>query len=343
MRFGVGHRIAALGISSALLFAFSVPASAQSIEQFYKGKTVTIMVGVTPGGSYDMYARLLARFLGKHIPGKPDIVVQNFKGGAGHLLAAQYLDLTGPKDGTAIATFSLGGVTEAMLDPKKAAVFDFRKVAFLGSISHDLRACYTWHALGAKTWDETMAKELKYGTANKSSYSYQAAAVLQKMLGANMKIILGYPGSSERRIAIEAGELNAYCGNWVSTPADWVRDKKVNVFVRFSKNTADDMPPGVPYIRDLAKTKEDKQIIDLLFTASEAAPPFAVSKEVPADRITALRAAFEATMKDPEFLATAQKERMPVNPISWKDTQEVVDDVYATPPALIGKAKAIID
>jgi tripartite-type tricarboxylate transporter receptor subunit TctC len=326
----------------ALLLAFVAPASAQSVEEFYKGKTITIIVGVTPGGSYDMYARLLARFIGKHIPGNPDVIVQNLQGGPTHVMAAQYLENTAPKDGTAIATFTAGIATDSLLEPEKAVV-DFNDLAFIGSISHDLRACYTWHELGVKRWDDLLKKELKYGTANRNSYSYQAAAVLKNLLGVNVKIILGYPGSSERRIAIESGELNAYCGSWVSTPKDWVKDKKIDVFVRFSKYAADDMPEGVPYVRDLAKSEADKQILDLLFAASEVAPPYAVSKEVPADRIEALRAAFDATMKDADFLATAEKENMPVNPVSWQDTQDVVDKVSASSPELVEKAKAVLE
>lgn len=333
---------AAGGAFALLALAFASPASADAVADFYKGKTITIAVGVSPGGSYDMYSRLLARFIGKYIPGNPNLIVQNVKGGnSGHIMAAKFLEQSSDTDGTLIATFTAGILTDALMDPAMAIV-DFKNFAFIGTISKDLRACYTWHTLGAKTWEEVKKKKTKYGTANKTSYSYQAAAVLKNMLGADMKIVMGYPGSAERRIAIEAGELDTYCGSWVSTPKDWVKEKKIEVFMRFSA-PAPDMPEGVPYVGDIVKTPEEKQIIDLLFAASEIAPPFAVSARVPADRLKALRDAFDATMKDAEFLDTAKKENMPVNPADWKETQATIDRVIATPPKLVEKVKVILD
>lgn len=331
---------AAIGVA---MLAGTSAGQAQSTDQFYKGKTVSVVVGYPPGGAYDRYARLMAQFLSRHLPGQPTVIVQNMPGG-GTLTAMQYLTLTAPKDGTTIVAFTSQLITQSLLEPENYR-FDFGKIAMLGSLSREAASCFTWHALGLRTYDDIVKSkaQLLFGGPAKSSTAYQAAAVLKNLLGVEMKFILGYPGSSERRIAVESGELNAYCGSWVSTPRDWVKDKKIDVFVRLSEYVDEDMPKGLPHIGELAKSSADKQIIDFVFSSGEISKPFAVSAEVPKDRLALLRKAFDAVASDPDFVAQAAKEKLPISHMPAQEAQAIADRISATPPAMIDKAKAILE
>jgi tripartite-type tricarboxylate transporter receptor subunit TctC len=334
------HR-ALLGFSLSAILATlpSLPAAGQTPEEFYKGKTISIMVGIPPGGGYDLNARLLARHLGRHIPGKPAVIVQNLPGGGGHLMAVRHLDMTGKKDGTEIALHSMGLATQAVVDPESGEI-DLRKVSYLGSLSSDVVACYTWHTLGVKNWEDLKKHELRFGAAGKSSYSYQAPAVLKNMFGLKTVIALGYPGNAE--LAVESGELNAKCGSWLTTSRSWLADKKIDMFIRFSAKLPADMPASVPSANDLAKSEEEKKLLDFIFSVGDVARPFAVSKDTPPERLAALRAAFEATMKDPAFLADAEKSKLTVDYATAKEVEQVVKNVYATPPELVAKVKALL-
>jgi tripartite-type tricarboxylate transporter receptor subunit TctC len=334
------RRLLGLCLCFALAALSALSAAAETVEEFYRGKTVSIIVGIPPGGGYDLNARLLSRHLGRHIPGEPAVIVQNLPGGAGHLMAARYLDMTGEKDGTVMALFSMGLATQSVVDPDSGAI-DLREIAYLGSLSSDVVACYTWHTLAVKTWDDLRKHQLRFGAAGKSSYSYQAPAILKSMFGLNIVNILGYPGNAE--LAVESGELNAKCGSWLTTPRSWIADKKIDMFVRFSRNRPPDMPEGVPYAGDFATSEDDKRVLDFIFSVGDVARPFAVSRQAPADRLEALRAAFEATMRDPDFLADAKKLGLTVDYAPAKDVERIVRDVYAAPPELIAKAKATLE
>jgi tripartite-type tricarboxylate transporter receptor subunit TctC len=323
------------------LAAIALPANAQSADEFYKGKTITIIVGIAPGGGFDLNARLLSRHIGRHIPGNPGVIVQNLQGGAGHLMAARYLDLTAPKDGTALATFTAGLATQSIIKPEDGTI-DLRDFAWLGSIGPDITACYTWHALGVKSWDDLSKQQLKFGAAGKSSYSYQAAEILKNMFKLHVNNVVGYQGGAAE-MAIESGELNAKCGSWLSTPKDWIASDKIFTFVRNSKIRPDNMPKSVPFINDIAPSDEDRRAVDFIFSVNDIARPFAVAKGVPADRLKVLRAAFDATVKDPEFLADAETSGLPVKPIDAKGAEEIIRAVYVAPRAVVERAKALLE
>ncbi|MFN3889220.1 MAG: Bug family tripartite tricarboxylate transporter substrate binding protein [Beijerinckiaceae bacterium] len=327
-----------LAIASAALSASAGVAASQTPAEFYKGKNVNLVVGFTPGGGYDQYARVFARHFDKYIPGRPNVVVQNSPG-AGSLTAVKRLDNSLPADGTSIVTFNYGLITESLTHPEKTNV-NFTQYRWIGSITQDFRVCYAWHATGIKTWDDAAKRsEIVFGTTGPGTSVYINGAILRNVFGLKVKQILGYPGSAETRLALERGELHADCNSWSSIPEDWIRDRKIIPFVLFTTGRAPDMPKDLPYIGTFAKTDEQKAILDVLTAAGDLGRPYIVSPKVPADRVEALRSAFDATMKDKDYLADAAKALMPVNPVSGVEAEKIAARVYAVAPELIAKAK----
>ena len=334
------HTTAAIGL--ALSAATSAPAVAQSAADFYKGKTVTIVVGFSPGGGYDTYGRLLARHIGNHIPGKPNVIVQNLPG-AGSLNAVRQLMATQPKDGTVITHFNPGVITDSLTDPGKVKV-KFTDVAWVGSITRDFRVCYAWRATGIKNWEDVKnRKEVIFGGTAKGAGSYVNGAILRNVFGVKLRHILGFPGSAEQRLAIERGELEGDCGSWSSIPDEWIKDNKIVPFISFAKKVSDDMPKDIPYIGDFATTQEQKDVLNILGAAGELGRPFIMSKDVPKDRLAIIRKAFDDTMEDPAFLADAKKQGVPVVPIGGEEATQIIADIYKASPKLISKAKAALE
>lgn len=336
MRYGL---LGLCGSFAAVSLLAAPAALAQAAPDFYAGKTLNIVVGFTPGGGYDQYGRLLARYIGAHIPGAPSVVVQNAPG-AGSLTAVRRLDANLPKDGTAIVTFNPSLITESLTSADRVNV-NFSEFGWIGSITRDFRVCYMWHATGVKDWAGVAErKEVIFGATSKGTGSYVNGAILRNVFGIKLRHVIGFPGSAEQRLAIERGELDGDCGSWSSIAEDWVRDKKINTFVSFSAVKTPDMPQDVPFIGDFAKTDEQKAILSILSAAGELGRPYLVSKDVPADRLQILRAAFNATMQDKAFLADADKQKMPVYPIGGAEAGEIVKRIYSFPPALIKAAGA---
>ncbi len=317
------------------------PGVASAQDGFYKGRTVNIVVGFSPGGGYDTYARTLARHLDAHVPGNPRVIVQNMPG-AGSLTAVRHLDAVAPKDGTVMVAFNPGVITESFANPEKVKL-KLSDFAWVGSITRDFRVCYAWHATGIKTFDDVLKrKEYVMGATAAGTGSYVNGAIMRNVFGANIKHILGYPGSAEQRIAIERGELEGDCGSMSSIPREWVENNRVNVFVRFSPARTPDIPENVPFIGEYAKTAEQKALLNILIAPGELGRPYIMSKQVPTDRINAMRAAFWATVNDKSFLADAQKQNLPVFPVNGEDAAKIIDEIYAAPPELLAKASAAI-
>lgn len=309
-------------------------------QDFYKGKTLSIIVGNSAGGGLDAYARLLARHYARHIAGNPTIIVQNVPGAA-TLKSVQYLEAGSPKDGTVMTTFAPDIVTQSLLEPETMKV-DFTQFAWVGSITRDFRACYAWHASGVKSWDD-LVKHPKFnvGSGAVGSSSYINGAILIQLFGVKINQVLGYPGSSEIRIALERGELDGSCGSWSSVPANWLEERKIYPLVRFSEL---DLPgaASVPYVVDLAGSQSEKRALNLLLAAGEVARPYIMSRAVPADRLAMLRAAFDAVMKDPQFLADADKQKLPVTPISGAEAAKLIAGIYASTPQEVSAAREAI-
>ena len=316
-------------------------ASAQ-VEDFYKGKTVNIVVGFTPGGGYDVNARTVARHMGKHIPGNPNVIVQNMPG-AGSLQSVRYLDATAPKDGTVITTFNPGLITQSIVEPERVSL-DFRKLAWVGIVTADYRVCYGFGPNGVKSWDDMMKrKEFILGSTAKGAGNYVNGATLRLVFGAPVRQILGFPGSAEQRIAIERGELDGDCGSFSSLPVEWVRDRKAHPFVRFTEKVPPEIPDSAVFINTFAKTDEQKQILTVLNAADELGRPYITSRQVPAERLAILRKAFNDTMKDPAFLVDMEKQQLPVNPATGEESEVSVAKMSNVPAAVAAKAKAIYE
>ncbi len=245
---------------AAGFIAVAAPAHADDI---YRGKTFTIVVGFSPGGGYDLNARGVARHLAKHIPGNPTVIVQNMPG-AGSLTSVRYLDASAPKDGTVMTAFNAGLVTQSVVQPERVNL-DFRKLAWVGVVSPEFRVCYGFGPTGVKSWEELMRRErFVIGSTGKASNNYLNGATLREVFRAPIKQILGFPGSAEQRLAIERGELDGDCGAVSSVPLEWIRDGRFHPFVRFTEKRPPDIPESAVYVGSLAKTEEQKQLLDLL-------------------------------------------------------------------------------
>jgi tripartite-type tricarboxylate transporter receptor subunit TctC len=334
------QRFRVMAAFAGLMLACATSGHAQ--ESFYKGRTVTLVVGYSAGGGYDQYARLLARHFGRHIAGNPNVIVQNMPGAAS-MTAARYLDTTAPKDGTVVTTFDPGLITESFASPDvyKIRFSDFQ---WIGTLLRDIRICYAWGATGVRTWDDLMKrKEFLIGTTAKGSNAYVNGAILRKLFNAPVRQIAGYPGSNEQRLALERGELEGNCGSWSAMPQDWIVNGRINALVRFAAKRPPDMPASVPYVMDLARTQEQKDLLSILNASGELGRPFIVAKQVPPDRVKMLRAGLAATLRDEAFLAEAQKQNLPLDPVSGEEAETIIATIYAASPDLAKKIKDVIE
>jgi tripartite-type tricarboxylate transporter receptor subunit TctC len=322
----------------ALSAAVALPARAQSVEEFYKGKTVNLVIGFSVGGGYDLYGRHLARHMGRHIPGNPTIVPQNMAG-AGSLRAANFVYTAAPKDGTTFGTFARTTGINPLLE--SGATFDGTKFGWLGSVTDDTSTCVTWHTTQVKTWDDFLTKPSTLGGQGPSSEPDIFARLFKNVFGAPIKLVAGYPGTNEITLAMERGEVDGLCGlSWSTIKtrhAQWLREKKINLLVQSALRKEPEMG-DLPLVMDLTKDTEKLQILKLILAAQDMARPFAAPPGIPADRKAALVAAFDATMKDPEFLADAKKLSIDVNPVSGKALDDLLTELYATPKDVVKKA-----
>lgn len=322
------------------LAALAVPARAQD---FYKGKTFTIVVGFSPAGGYDSYARVLARYIANHIPGKPTVIVQNMPG-AGSFTSVRYLDLTAPKDGTVMTIFNPGLVTQSIVQSNRVNL-DFRKFSWVGVVTPDFRVCYGYGANGIKSWDELIhgGKQFIIGSTGKAAGNYINGATLRIVFHAPVKQVLGFPGSAEQRLAIEQGELDGDCGSYSSIPIDWINKGLVHSFVRFIDKRPSEIPESASYVGTFATSDEQKQLLRVLDGGDEVGRPFIMSKQVPADRLAIIRKAFDETMTDPGFLADMAREQLPVHPLTGDEAEKIVNELANVPPSIVAEAKPIYE
>ncbi|MGE5539143.1 MAG: Bug family tripartite tricarboxylate transporter substrate binding protein [Gemmatimonas sp.] len=332
------RRWLALG-AVALVAATWVTALARAEDDFYRGKTVTIVIGSAVGGAYDQYGRTLARHIGRHIPGAPAVVPQNMPG-AGSMTAVRYLDVTAPRDGTVMVTFNPSLIMQSIV-AAEATNMKFTDVAWIGTATHEFRVCYAWHGTGVKTWDDLVkAPEFVVGVTGVGTGAYVNGAVLRNLFGVRMRQIMGYPGSAQQRVAIERGELDGGCSEWNAIPEHWIRDRQIFPIVRWLRETPAGFPESVPFVGDLATDDTARQIITMLTAPSELGNPFIASKQVPADRVAMLRKAFTETMNDPEFLTEAERQKMPIEPMTGEQAAAICDEIYRDiNPSLIAAAR----
>jgi tripartite-type tricarboxylate transporter receptor subunit TctC len=318
------------------------PANAAETRPFYAGKTITIVVGLPPGGSADAYARLVQRHYPRHIPGRPTIVVQNAPG-AGSLRAVTFLNTSMPTDGTAVGTFSSALINEALIAPNRVSL-DFRSFNWIGNVSEDVRVCYVWGGSGVRTWSDMLArdKELFMGATAPGTAGNADTAMLQNLFGVKLKQVQGYTGSADKRLAVERGEIDGECGGWTSLPEDWLRDKKINVLVRLSPTLVAGLDSGVPFGGDLVKNEAERRVYDFLTAPERLGRLFMVSGRVPAERAAILRRAFDAMVADAQFRSEAERLKLLVTPMTGDEVSRRIADLYATPADVVTRAKTIL-
>jgi tripartite-type tricarboxylate transporter receptor subunit TctC len=328
---------------AAAVITSSEATAQNAIADFYRGKTITISVGFSAGGGYDLHARTLARLFGKHVPGNPNVVVKNVPGAAG-LVLMNALSNTLPKDGTEFATFDRGMALEPLLDPDKAR-YDSRKLNWIGSTDNDASTCFSWHTSPVKTFDDLLKQELIVSGTGTAGDAVLFPRLLNAVLGTKFKVITGYPGSTESLLAMERGETQGFCSmGFVTlevTRPQWVREKKVNILVQFALQKNKDHPE-VPLALDYAKTTPDRQAIEFVVSPNLFARPFAAPPGVPAERVKALRQAFNETMADPDYLADAAGRGMHVQLVTGEEIEAVLQRIYAIPATVVERVRQAV-
>jgi tripartite-type tricarboxylate transporter receptor subunit TctC len=317
------------------------PARADAVADFYRGKTVTLLIGVGVGGEYDLQARLVARHLGKHIPGNPSVVPQNMTG-AGGLKMTNYLAAVAARDGTAIAMIQ--NSFPALQAAGMAGVqFDAAKFSWLGTIAPVVETMAVWHTTGAKSVEDARAREIVAGASAKGAITYTYPALMNELFGTRFKIVTGYTGGNQINLAMERGEVEARNNTWSSwkaTKRAWLAEKKITVIAQAGPRAPD---LAAPSIEAMARTADERQLIELVVSGTQLGRPLAIAPGVAPERVAALRAAFDATMKDAEFRAEAATMSFDVAPVAGIALQGIVEKVLATPKDVAARAKHLLE
>jgi len=305
-------------------------AEAGSVEKFYKGKVIKLIIGYSPGGGYDTYARAIGRHINKHIPGNPTIVPQNMTG-AGSRRAANWLYKLAPKDGTVIGTVGQAMPLDQAMG-KPGVKYDAARFNWIGNSIVDNNITFIWHATGIKTIADAKSKGgVICGATGATSPSVTSPQIINNLIGTNFKIIRGYPGGAIINLALARGEVNCRGSNsWSSTKSTMSRHvakRNLNIILQWGKKKdpriAKYVGRDVPLVTDFAKTDADRKALDMIIAGVTIGRPMIAPPGVPAERIAALRKAFNATMKDPEFLALAKRQKMDINPMTGANVQKL--------------------
>ena len=320
------------------------PSHADAAADFYRGKTVTVQIGYAPGGGYDVYARQLARFYGRFLPGEPTVTTQNIPG-AGSLKLANAIYSVAPHDGTVIGAIGREQVT-APLFGVPGAQFDATKINWIGNMDRAASLAVAWSTTPFMTIKDAHEHEMIVGGTGPASTTVVLPTALNKLLGYKFKVVSGYPGGGDITLALERGEVQGRF-SWsyaslMSTRADWVRDKKIR-FLAASAFERLPAAPDVPTVLELADRDQDKQVIALILAGDVIARPFMAPPSLPPDRLAALREAFSATMRDPQFLAEAKQQKLELDPMDWKEMTETINRIYATPADVVKATAEIIE
>jgi tripartite-type tricarboxylate transporter receptor subunit TctC len=318
----------------------AAPAAA---DDFYRGKTINIIVGFGPGGGYDLYARLLARHLGKHVPGNPSVVVQNMEG-AGGVRAANHVYNVAPKDGTVIAGVNQGAAMFKLLGGK-GAQYDPAKFQWLGSMAASNNTVYVWHTSGIKTLDDAKGREVSMAGSGVISDANIYPAVFNALVGTKFKVISGYTGTNDSNLALERGEVEGRGGgaysSLVSTRPDWLREEKVKILAQIGFEKEPDLK-DVPLLLDIVKSEEERQIATVVTLPTAIGYNYWLAPEVPAERVEVLRTAFAAALKDEALLAEAKKQSLEIRPKTGQELEAMVNKAAETPKPILEKTATIL-
>jgi tripartite-type tricarboxylate transporter receptor subunit TctC len=339
------RRVRFVSVACALTVGLAGVVTGSAEESFYANKVVRLVVGYGPGGGFDISARILARHLGRHVPGAPAIVVENMPG-AGGLIAANHLYRVARPDGLTIGHFS-GGLFLGQVFGQKGVEFDARRFEYLGAPERERIACVLSKASGAQTVDAWVASRavIKFGGSVPGAAQENATRALKAALGLPLQLVSGYRGTGDIRLAVESGELGGACMNWSSMRAAWAESLSaggVSVVLLATPSPLTELP-GVPLAIDLARTAEARRLIELaIHDQSALSRPFVLPPGTPADRVRVLREAFQATLGDPAFVAEAQRARLEVDPVPADELGRVVQRLFAMDPALAGQLRSIL-
>jgi tripartite-type tricarboxylate transporter receptor subunit TctC len=326
----------ALAVMVALLTGPAASQAQPSVADFYKGKTIDLYIGYTQGGGYDLYARITAQHMQNHIPGNPTIVPRQMVG-AGSLKAAAYVYEVAPKDGTAMAATAQELPLMQALGTLNIK-FDATKVNWIGNPSVDNNVFVMWHTTGVKTVEDARKKEYVIAATGTDSTAAQYPQIMNTLFGTKFKIIAGYPGGRDMDLAMERGEVHGRGSNaWASyksTQPDWLRDHKIDFLVQVGLTRDKDLP-DVPLLMELATNDQDRAALKLLSAPTAVGRPLYTSPGVPADRVAALRKAFDDTVKDPAYLADLAKAGLALNPLSGEEIQKIAAEMVATPKPVV--------
>lgn len=333
----LGHGALAVGCLCAPL----AQVRADDVADFYRGRTISLVISTAPGGEYDLHGRLIGRFIGRHIPGVPTVVAQNMSGGGG-LVMANYLYSVAPKDGTVLGVHNKA-LPAAQVMGEPGLKLDHSKLTWIGSLAPNSETMALWKTTGARSLEDARRTEIVIGTSGTDNITYMFPKLIAELLGARFRVITGYRGGNDINIAMERGEVggrqNAWSA-WKSTKPGWLKGGDI-VIIAQGGETASDLP-GVPNVEDIARTEDDKRVFRLVLAGSRLGRPIVSTPGVPAERVNALRAAFDATMKDPAFLAACREAAVDVEPVSGAKLQEIVELILATPASTAQRAKTLL-
>jgi tripartite-type tricarboxylate transporter receptor subunit TctC len=320
----------------------AISARADQVADFYHGKSLSLIIGTSSGNDYDFRARLLARHLGKHIPGEPTIVPQNMPG-VGGVKAANYLASIAPRDGTTLHMIMSNMMSSEAIGAQ-GVQFDTRKFFWIGNTTSTPNVTVSWYKSGVTSIDQVKTRELIVGAPG-GTVGVIYATAMNRLLGTKFKIVTGYPGGNEVNLAMERGEIDGRASNswasWKSTRPDWVKDKRIEVLVQIGLKRAPDLA-DVPLLLELANNDMDRQVLTFLSADTAIARALVTAPDTPPERVAALRRAFDDTMRDPEFLAEADKALLDIVPMSGEDSQKVADSIVNTPPEVVARAKMLL-
>jgi len=331
--------VLAISASAASTFA-PTPAACDDVSDFYTGRTVQLVIGYAPGGGYDDHARMLGRHIGRHIPGNPTVVVQNMPG-AGSIRAANYLYNVAAKDGTVFGGFARGLFIDPLLGRVEGTRFTPAKFSWLGSVSNDVGVCAFRSDAGIESWADMKTKRYKIGATGAGADSDVFSNLLRKMFNLPMQLVLGYPSVAETVLAIQRKEVDGRCGWSWSTLSTRNRDlwlsKQIRVVLQLADQRIAELA-DVPTVLDVAGGSEEQAVLKLIVARQMMARPFVAPPGVPPERLAALRSAFDATMRDPEFLADANRQGLDVRPVTGAAADALIAEVYATAPDVVRRA-----
>lgn len=335
-------RIPAMAVAAGIAMA----ATAAPAADFYTDKTIEFMIGANPGGGHDIYARALARHMGRHIPGHPTIVPKNLPG-AGSAKATAFVHSVAAKDGTVMGAAFPGAIMEPLLGERTKALYDPPKLQYIGTADNGTRTCITWHAARTKTFEDAMRGKTILGASQAGGSTRDYAYMHNKLNGTRFDVVSGYKGTTDILLALERGEVEGLCGfDWTSLKsqrAEWLRDGKLNVLVQVALEPQPELTRmGVPRIWQFIKNDEDRKVAELIVTQQVFGRPYFLPPGVPPERVKLLRDAFMKTMADPAFLDEARKLRLEIDPLDGEKVQKMVEALYASPADVVERAKAAV-